>query len=231
MSKLSGLILLFAIAFSLFLLAPAFMDGLFGPFLLMKWGDVFDVLTPLVLLPLYWLLFVNCCDEEPSLIATLAFLVLAGFWAMGHGMHLAANSIAHLLEKGSDVFALTYFYDEVLSHYLWHFGVVLLAVLLLVRGWRHPYSARQEPAWPAVLAGIIHGFTLFLIFIEAGTVILGVTFILICILVILIWGRDRLKHQPIMVFLLTSSITVLLFLAGWGFYWKGFPQFSELGII
>ena len=136
------------------------------------------------LLPLYWLLFVNCCDEPPSQPETLVFIVLCGLWAMGQGMHLVANSIGHLLAKGGDVYTLTYFYDEVLSHYLWHLGIVGLAVLLLARAWRCPYAGESGYAWPVILAGIIHGLTLFIVFIEAGTAPLGIAFSLIVALVV-----------------------------------------------
>ena len=79
----------------------------------MKWADVYGLLTPVILLPLYWLLFVNCCGKTPGQRENLIFMALAGLWAMGQGMHLVANSIGHLLEKGGDVYTLTYFYSEV----------------------------------------------------------------------------------------------------------------------
>ncbi len=59
-------------------------------------------------------------------------------------MHLAANSISHLMEemKHSDAYTLTHFYDEVLSHSLWHVGIVGLSALLLYRQWRNPFPGR-----------------------------------------------------------------------------------------
>lgn len=66
MSALGRTILIFSLAFTVFIIGPAFMGSQFGPYPLMKWGDVFDLLTPMALLPLYWLMFVTCCQETPS---------------------------------------------------------------------------------------------------------------------------------------------------------------------
>ena len=80
-------------------------------------------------------------------------------------------------------------------------------------------------------AGIIHGFTFFLIVIEAGTAPLGIPFVLLLPLVVLIWGRDKLKSQPLLSFYFISCLVAILFFAGWGIYWSGLPEFSEIGII
>jgi hypothetical protein len=93
MSALERTILIFALAFAVFFISPAYMADQFETYPLMKWGDIFDLLTPLVLLPLYWLMFETCYEVEPCKHESLVFVALAALWAMGHGMHLAANSI------------------------------------------------------------------------------------------------------------------------------------------
>jgi hypothetical protein len=233
MSRLNRLILVFSIAFALFFVGPPLLGGQFGPYPLMKLGDVFDLLTPLILIPLYWLLYQVGQDKRPSLREGLAFMVLAALWVEGQGMHLAANSIGHLLEEmtGSDAFILTAFYDEVLSHYLWHLGVVGLSALFLIRQWQNPFTGERSPLGLLVLAGIIHGLTFFVIVIEGGTALLGIPFALIVIVIALVWGRDKLREQPLLLFFLISYIVAMLFFAGWGIYWGGLPEFSELGLI
>jgi hypothetical protein len=231
MTRISRLILIFSVAFTVFFITPAFLNAQFGAYPLMKVADVFDLLTPLVLLPLYWLLFTECCQRAPSRSEKLIFVALSGLWAMGQGMHLAANSIGHLLSEGNDVYILTYFYDEVLSHYIWHSGVAGLAILLLIRGWQDINTEAKEAAWPLILAGVIHGFTLFAIFMEGGTVPLGLPFVVILALVMLIWGRAKFRTQPMLFFTLVYSILALLFIAGWCLYWGGCPEPSQVGII
>ena len=80
----------------------------------------------------------------------IAFLVLASLWTMGQGMHLSANSINNLLGPGdTPVHELVHFYDEVLSHYLWHIGLVGLSILLLIP----PRSGQAETARRTVAPG------------------------------------------------------------------------------
>ena len=233
MKSLSVKALIFSIAFLLFFMAPPFLNKQLGVYPLMKVGDLFDIFTPLVLIPLYWLLFRIDKDKTPGIKANLVFIILAAFWIEGQGMHLAANSIGHLLKgmEVSDVYSLTRFYDEVLSHYLWHFGIFGLSALVVFRQWRNSFAEGQTASRLPILAGIIHGFSLFVIVIEARTAPLGITFAVLVTLLGLIWGRKRFNQQPLLLFFFTAcSVAVLLFVI-WAIYWQGLPEFSEVGII
>ena len=148
-------------------------------------------------------------------------------------MHLAANSIGHLLEgiEGIDIHNLTNFYDEVLSHYIWHFGIFGLSALVILRQWRNPFTGGKALSWLPILAGIIHGFSLFVIVIEAGTAPLGIAFAVLFALFGLIWGRRRFSQRPLLLFFFVACVVAILLFAGWGIYWHGLPEFSEVGII
>jgi hypothetical protein len=163
----------------------------------------------------------------------MVFMVLAALWVQGQGMHLAANSIGHLLKEttGTAAYVLTYFYDETLGHILWHSGVMGLSALLLIRQWQNPLSGERGSLGLLLPAGIIHGLTFFVIVIEGGTALLGIPFALTAILAGLVWGRTRLREQPLLLFFLVSYVVAMLFMAGWGLYWGGLPEFSELGLI
>ena len=233
MKRLSVLILVFALAFSVFFIGPPFLGKPFNPYPLMKVADVFDVLTPLVLLPLYWLLYRIGQPKPITRSGMIIFFIFAALWAQGQGMHLSANSIHHLLEgmETTNIYKLTYFYDEVLSHYIWHIGIVGISAFIIYSQWQNPFTNEQAPLWPLVLAGVIHGFTLFLIVIEAGTAPLGVTFAFLAGLFGLIWGRRRISQQPVATFFFISYAVATLFFIGWGIYWQGLPQFSEVGLL
>jgi hypothetical protein len=129
MRRLARFTLIFAFLFAVFIVSPAFFNQQFAPYPLVKTGDILDLFTPLVLIPLYWVLFRVSRDKTPSEREVIIFLVLAAFWVEGQGMHLAANSIGHLTKgmSNSDANALTHFFDEILSHYLWHIGLAWLA--------------------------------------------------------------------------------------------------------
>jgi hypothetical protein len=233
MKRLSLLAMAFAILFAVFFIAPPFLNKQFGLYTLMKVGDLIDVFTPLVLIPMYWLLFRLDAGKFPGLKANLIFILIAAFWIEGQGMHLAANSIGHLLKglEGSDVFNLTNFYDEVLGHYLWHFGIFGLSALVIFRQWQNPFNKEQAVSWLLILAGIIHGFTLFIIVIEARTAPLGVTFAIVVALLGLILGRNRFSQRPMLLFFFVACIVATALFFSWGIYWHGLPEFSAVGII
>jgi hypothetical protein len=230
--RLSRWILIFAILTPIFVIGPALMGQKFPPYPLMHIADAFDLFTPLILIPVYWLLFQWSGKSSPSLIESLAFMLLAAFWVEGQGIHLAANSIGHLLgDPGfSSAADLTYFYDEQLGHYLWHIGILGLAALLLYREWRRP--AGLITSWGITLpAGIIYGFTVFAATLEGQTAPMSLPFMLLATLFTLIWGRNRLKGQPMLAFFFASFLIAALFYTGWGLYWGGLPEFSQVGII
>jgi hypothetical protein len=233
MKRLSLLILVFSIAFLVFIMLPPFLNQEFGPYPLMKIADVFDLLTPLVLIPLYWLLFWLEGKNVPSLSENICFMVFSAFWVLGQGMHLAGNSIMHLLKgmEGTNIYNLGNFYDERLSHYLWHFGVVGLSGTLIYRQWRNPLVEGKATTWITVLAGILYGFTFFAMVIEGATAPVGITFTVLVVIFMVIYGRKSLAQLPVLYFFLVACLLALILFASWGIYWKGLPEFSEVGII
>jgi len=48
-------------------------------------------------------------------------------------------------------------------------------------------------------------------------------------LLILIWRRAKLAYQPKMSFFFVSFLVTTLLFTGWGLYWGGFPQFTDIG--
>jgi hypothetical protein len=232
MNRLSLLTLVFAVFFLVFFIGIIFLDMPFSPYPLMNVQDVVDVLTPLVLLSLYLLLFRISSETPLGFYGLVFFIIFAAFWAMGQGMHLSANAIHNLLaEKGmetGDIYKLTYFFDETLSHYLWHAGIVGLSAVLIYRQWRNPFPEGKAKLWPLILGGIIYGFSYFLVIMEGGTAPLGVTFSVLATLFIVIWARKGLSRQPLVSFSLISyGLAILLFLI-WGIINGGLPEILDV---
>ena len=167
----------------------------------------------------------------------IAFMIFTAFWVMGQGMHLSANSINNLAEKLAEtgdiniletsLYELLYFYDEYLSHYLWHIGVVGLAAVLVYREWKDPVGERTV-WWATLLGGLIYGFLLFAIFAEGQTALLGIPFSIAFTLFVLVWGRRRIGDQPLLAFFFVSFLAAALLLVGWGLLGGDFS--SGLGI-
>ena len=240
MKRLSLLTLIFAVLSLVLFILLIFFRIPFPLYPHISYQDAIDILTPVVLIPIYWLLFRYSANNRSSLPEEFAFVVLAALWVEGQGMHLSANSISNLVVNPSqqqimditdtDVFHLTYFFDEHLGHYLWHIGVLGLAALLIYREWRQPAGVATA-WWAAVPAGILYGFTYFAIFLEGQTLVLGLPFAFLVVLFTLIWGRKQLALQPVLAFFFVACLVAVLLFTGWGLYWGGFPQFSEVGLV
>lgn len=226
------LMVIFSLAFAGLIILPAFLDTPFPLYPLMKVGDAFDLLTPLVLIPLYWALFIQTSPAPPKPAALTAFLVLAALWVLGQGAHLAANSIGHQLEglKETPAYTLTYFYDEVLSHYLWHLGVFGLSALIMVMDARSPNldSGKFIVHLPAAL---IYGFTFFLIIVEGQTWPVGLPFAAVAGITPLLFKRQSIAGKPVLGAFTLAHLIALLLSLGWWIYWGEMVEFSAVGLI
>lgn len=131
--------------------------------------------------------------------------------------------------KSTDAYVLTEFYDESLSHYLWHGGVIALSALLIWRQWHNPFT--ENSSWRSIaLAAFIYGATHFITTIEAGTALIGVP-LAVVLAIIGVLNRDKLAQRPLAAFFIVAYVIATILFAAWGIYWRGLPQFSEVGII
>jgi hypothetical protein len=238
----SRITLIFAIAFALVLLGPPEVGhAQFGPNPDLKWQDILDIATPVVMLPAYWML-VRQPRWAPDFdqVELLLFLGLAAVWAEAQGMHLAANSIDNLVgQQGLPAPPIIHLFDEIVSHYLWLAAIVGLAGLAYVRQWRHPLQADREADVPprradlvvVAVAGLIYGLTFFIIVIEGQTGALGIPAAVVLILLPLLLSRRRLLWEPVSAFVLTGHLCAIVLFAAWWVYWGGrLPQFTEVGL-
>lgn len=137
-------------------------------------------------------------------------------YTQGHGIHLAANSIANV--EPSDA---AHLWDETVGHWLWYTGLALI-VAILARAVDAVPSPRN--AWSLAFA-VVYGLTVFTNSVEGGTVALG----FLSGAIFVVWGLRRRGRAPEL--LVPAYALALVCLTGWGLYWRGFPQFSELGWI
>lgn len=239
MKRISLLSFLFGLLFAILILGPAAMSGAeFGLYPLVTAGDVLDLITPLVLMPLYWLLFQLSLDQIPGQGVTIMFMAAIGAWSMGQGLHLAANAIGHLIvETGGDLYELNHFFDEVLSHYIWHGAIAVLSLLILYRQFRNAFA--DDPARVGLLTAgaILYGLTFALATLEGGTAPLGVPFAIITALYLYFWGRDATDQRPMVRYFLIAYLLAAVVFIIWALFWSvtdghfSFPQPSEKGLI
>jgi len=233
MKQLSRQILLFAIIPPVLVLgvgpASKYITVSQSP---LRMGEVLGLFVPLVTITLCWLLFQLGKKEWPTLYESIIFLILAAALAEGYGMNLSTNAVGLRLQamKTSEAYTVTHFFDEFLSHYLWHFAMIGLSTLLIYRQWRHPFNREQASLKPESFAGVIYGVFFFGCIIEGGTVAMGLPYALLVTFFGLMWGRKKLRQQPLLAFFFVAYLFALILFAGWLFYWGGFPQPTELGV-
>jgi hypothetical protein len=178
-----------------------------------RWADWVDLAVPY--------LVVGCAATTLAAVRPgpheWAVLAAAGLlYTQGHGIHLAANSIANV--EPSDAVHL---WDETVGHWLWYAGLTGLVATLASGLDAVP---RLRSLWSLGLA-VAFGLTIFTNSVEGGTVVLG----LVSGAAFVFWGLRRRGRAPEL--LVPAYAVTVACLVGWGLYWWGFPQFSELGWI
>ena len=235
MSRPSRVIVVFAVAFAAVLIGPPELGrAQFGPYPDLRWQDVLDIATPVIMLPAYWFL-VRQAWSAPDLSwpEHLVFLGLAAIWAEGQGIHLAANSIDNLIHEDLTVPGghLILFYDEVLGHYLWLVAIVGLAAFAAWRQGRHALAQPLPRLGAEGIAGAIYGFAFFDVVVEGGTGAFAIPAAVVLVLLPLATSYRRLHARPVAAFVLAAHGIALALFAGWWVYWGGrLPQFTEVGL-
>jgi hypothetical protein len=218
----------FALAFAVLIMGPCVLGIPLPGYPHMAVADALDLFTPVVLLPLYGRLLYEA-HGVPSARVGAAFLVLAALWVEGQGIHLAANSLGHHVNDAAPeaLRSLVYFYDEGLSHALWHSGVMGLSALCMWPGGR---ALAHDALGVPLACSVVYGFTYFCMVIEGATAVVGVPFAVGAALVAL-RSRASLARRPVPLFFAAGyAFASLLFLV-WGVWWGGLPEFSEVGLI
>ncbi len=233
-SRLGFPLLLFGAVFAFFQVCPSFLKA--SGFDLLTWGDLLDLFTPLGVMSCLYLLYRRIKRLHPSgqlphkqSFAAKLLLAFGGLlYVDGHGMHLAANAVGRLVYPGSDqgIASSVYLLDEVISHYIWDSGVILIAWGLLMWSRRAPIADfSQRRLTLAVCGGILFGFAFFANGVEGQTVpfmlpAAGVGF-LIALLYLIRDQRLRL-YNPVAAFFITAFAVSLLLFGIWGILHPGF---------
>jgi hypothetical protein len=178
-----------------------------------RWADWIDLAVPYAVIGAAAAILVAARAHGRTWVAFAAGAVA---YTQGQGIHLAANSIAN-----ADPGDTAHLWDEVVGHYLWHGGLLVVVGAIALAADRYPLPSS---ALRHALA-LLFGATLFTNAVEGGTAILS----LAAALAFVTWGMRRRGRLG---WLLVPAYGLsLAALAAWGAYWQGWPQFSELGWI
>jgi hypothetical protein len=233
---------IYGLVYAFFHILPAFLNYEIKNLLMI--ADIFDILTPFVLIFVIYRIFLMLTSQMSSESrfsvkpVAVTILIFGGIsFVEGHGMHLSANAIArHLTEaKETSLFALDYSFDEILGHIFWDSGIIILSLGMILLG-SHIDEKKISSTKQALLvvASSIYGFTYFVNAVEGQTVFFTLPVSVVIPLAIL-WiahrRRFRFSGNPVLLLFFLSYIVALCLLIVWGIWQKGFPEFSELGWI
>ena len=207
-------------------------------------AELLDLLTPFAMIflvyKLYRILAKDSAEHPDARVKSSAIIILifGGIcFVEGHGMHLAANAITrHLSElHNTPLFALTYFFDEILGHILWDSGIIFLSIgIILVGSKMNQNSILVQKPVLIILAALLYGFTYFVNAIEGQTVVFTFPVAMLMLIAILWLTRlrgIRLAKNPVLSFFMCAYLVAVCLFLIWLIWQKGFPQFSELGWI
>jgi hypothetical protein len=235
---------MYGFVYAFFQIMPAFIPGHFaGP---VSRGDAFDFLTPLAVIPVALAVFFKLrkaaetegrASFRSSKWSVAVFVLGLICYVEGHGLHLSANAIDRLLggQENTALHQSVYIFDEVISHFTWDSGVLIIAAGLILAGTRVHFPRLSWARWAFLGGGAAcFGFSYAVNAIEGQTVVLtfpaAVLMSLICL-----WiygrGRRRREHNVAALFFLMGFLLSALLFAYWGIVHAGFPEFSELGWI
>ena len=234
--RLPAALLAYAVALAAFLLVPPYLKASVGPPQAFTLQEAADLLTPLVVIPLAWLVFELVGGFGRRGLA--AFLVIAALWVEGQGIHLAANAIGDAFSHdAAEAFYQTVpgdldlWLDETLSHWMWHAAWVALSILVLAAATRGPLVPPARTSVTAVMAGLVHGATFFVVSVEGVTTLLGIPASILILAWSVLAGRRGLARQPVVTFFIATTVVTILGYLGWGALhnWT-LPEFSKVGL-
>jgi hypothetical protein len=187
-------------------------------------ADWVDLLTPFAILGCAAMVLLRAW-------ATRGQWVLLGVggitFTLGHGLHLAANSISNVADQVVAGASIVHLWDEVVSHWIWYTGLflVMAAVAWALRDQELAVGA------PDMVVAVLVAVTLVNTYIEGATPWLGLIFLAAGLIAGLMWRPATVSRL-----LLVVGGAGLVLLIGWGVYWLAadgsvFPEFSELGWI
>ncbi|HEX3112610.1 MAG TPA: hypothetical protein VHU20_05045 [Candidatus Eisenbacteria bacterium] len=195
-------------------------------------GDLIQLLGTFPLLALYGSIALDLHTRHASPRLALLLFVAGVTFALGSGVHVAANSIHDMLDhtKLGDPWGLAYFWDEHLGHYMVDASRAAFAVALTALESKSPGAAEEGAPWPLLLGALAYGFIYFATGVEGQTVPLALGVSVGFAMGSLARGGMR-TDRPVRTFYAVAAITSIVLFLIWGVWHRGFPEFSRTGLL
>jgi hypothetical protein len=187
-------------------------------------ADWVDLLTPYAVIGTAAVVLVRAAAARGQWVL---FGVGAVAFALGKGLHIAANSVSNVDDSTVADATIVHLWDEVASHIIWYSGLFLI---LLSLAWALHGFSFTVGILDHIVAALV-ALTLVNTYIEGAQPWLGLVFLAVLLVVGL-----RSMPRPAGRLLTVVGGLGLVLLIGWGIYWfltdgQVFPEFSDLGWI
>jgi len=187
-------------------------------------ADWIDLATPYAVLGTAAMTLVHASANRRTW--TLMFVAGVTF-TLGHGLHLAANSISNVADKTVAHASIVHLWDEVASHYIWYVGMYLVLAALWSALLDHEIEVRPLGYVVAVLVAV----TLVNIFIEGDVAWMGLALLASGVVAGVAGPRTSAGRLALLI-----GGVGFTYLATWGIAWyvadgRCFPEFSDVGWI
>ncbi len=193
---------------------------------------------------LYYYLFLKLAGQVPDFfldkkMSYIKALFIGSLWIgwMGEIIHFTADTIGNFMpyDPLDPAWRITHFLDEILGHILAYFAIFIMTILgvwLEMNHKNHRLSSKQSTL--LVILAVLSGLGWAIDLIEGEMVKTFLPLMLIFNVGLSLWGwfhQDTLQKKPWSFFVLLTNWIAIIFVTLWGFYWRGFPQLSDLGWI
>jgi len=187
-------------------------------------ADWIDLLTPFAVIGCGTMVLLACGADRRLWVV---FGVAVVIFTLGHGLHLSANSISNSDDVTLNDADIVHLWDEVVSHYIWYFGLFLMLVALALA----LRSQDLHLGVIGVLLASLFSMTLVNIYIEGDVAWLGVAFLATALVVGIMWRPAAVSRL-----LMFMGGLGLVLLVVWGISWfiadgRVFPEYSDVGWI
>lgn len=195
-------------------------------------GDWIQLLGTFPLLALYGSIALDLHARHASPRLTLLLFIAGVTFALGSGVHVAANSIHDMLDhaKLGDPWGLATFWDEHLGHYMVDASRAAFAIGLTAWETRLPAMADESAPWLIPLGALAYGFIYFATGVEGQTVPLALPVSIGFAIGSVAHGGIRME-RPVRNFYAVAAFTSITLFLIWGVWHRGFPEFSRTGLL
>lgn len=222
------LIYLFGVFHFVGWILPSLFGSIYIPFLPMTGEEFLELFTPLLLSLVYFVIF-NAIKSKAAWTKYLFFTGIV-LWIQGQEI----NSVANFFSKSSSMLPLSitdqlYFYDEFLGHLVWSLGFSILFGIFSYLSIKATSLPKIKNSAALTLSGLTTGLAMFLFAVEGQMTLIFIA--LTTFSIIFFVKTKKPQENALSHILFISAITTLILLIGWGIWFKGFPEFSQLGWI